>query len=139
LRKGRTAQTINLQTKHFIPGTILAGQGGWKTFHLYGKISIMALNIKDKETEELVNQIASLTGETTTDAVRQAAKERLARLERERAKSGDRAVDDPRRNAETFRRFLDTEIRSQLSGKWRGKKIPKALREEWLGYGPDGV
>jgi antitoxin VapB len=99
----------------------------------------VALNIKDKETEALVNQIASLTGETTTDAVRRAAKERLERLERERARPGERPVNDPRRDAETFRRFLDTEIRSQLSGKWRGKKIPKALREEWLGYGPDGV
>lgn len=98
----------------------------------------MALNIKDKETEELVNQIASLTGETTTDAVRQAAKERLARLERERARPGERPVDDPRRDAETFRRFLDTEIRSQLSGKWRGKKSPRRCAKSGSGTDPTG-
>ncbi len=57
----------------------------------------MALNIKDKETEALVGKIASLTGETKTEAVRQAATERLERLERERVKAGERPADDPRR------------------------------------------
>jgi antitoxin VapB len=99
----------------------------------------MALNIKDKETEALVSGITSLTGETTTEAVRRAAKERLDRLERERAKVGERRFDDPRRDAETFRRFLDTEIRSQLRPENRGKPITKAEREELLGYGPGGV
>jgi antitoxin VapB len=100
---------------------------------------VMALNIKDKETEALVSKIASLTGKTETEAVRQAATERLARLETERRKAGERPVDDPRRDAETFRRFLDTEVRSLLSGNWRGKKLTKEQREEFLGYGPGGV
>ena len=42
--------------------------------------STMALNIKDKETEALVNELAALTGETKTGAVRKAARERLERL-----------------------------------------------------------
>lgn len=100
----------------------------------------MALNIKDKETEAVVGKIASLTGETETEAVRQAAIERLERLERERRKAGERPVDDPRRDAESMRRFMETEIWPTMSsGEWFGKEIPKALREEWLGYGPDGV
>lgn len=99
----------------------------------------MALNIKDKETEALVNEIASLTGVTTTEAVRQAAQERLERLQREQMKGGERPVEDPRRDAETFRRFLDEEVRSLLSPENRGKTMTKAEREELLGYGPGGV
>ncbi|MBS1882767.1 MAG: type II toxin-antitoxin system VapB family antitoxin [Actinobacteria bacterium] len=105
----------------------------------------MALNIKDKETEALVNEIASLTGETPTEAVRQAAKERLERLERPglaklaRRKPGRRSTIDPRRDAESFRRWLETEIRPLIPEGQRGKKITKAEREELLGYGPGGV
>lgn len=45
----------------------------------------MALNIRNRETEELAQAIASLTGETKTDAVKQALRDRLKRLRRERA------------------------------------------------------
>ncbi len=40
----------------------------------------MALNIKDEETDRLARQLASLTGETMTAAVRTAVKERLAKV-----------------------------------------------------------
>jgi antitoxin VapB len=92
----------------------------------------MALNIKDKETEALVTEIAALTGETKTGAMRIAARERLARLRLMRGKP------DPRRDAESMRRFLD-ELRSEIPEELRGKSISKAEREEILGYGPDGV
>lgn len=39
----------------------------------------MALSLKDKETDRLAREVASLTGETLTDAVRTALAERLAR------------------------------------------------------------
>jgi antitoxin VapB len=139
LRKGGTAQTISLQTKHSIPGTIVAGRAGWKTFRPYGNISVVALNIKDKETEALVNEIASLTGVTTTEAVRQSAQERLERLQRERGKTGSRLDYDPLRDAESFERWLETRIRPLLKEENRGKPITKAEREELLGYGPGGV
>ena len=45
----------------------------------------MALSLKDKETDRLAREVASLTGETLTDAVRQALTERL---ERERLRRG---------------------------------------------------
>jgi antitoxin VapB len=91
----------------------------------------MALNIKDKETEALVNEIASLTGETKTGAVRRAARERLERL---KLRPGGRL-----RTAEEVQEWLETEIWPQIPADQLGKKITKAEREELLGYGPDGV
>ena len=41
----------------------------------------MALNIKDRETEEVVRRLAKRTGLSITDAVRQAATEQLHRLD----------------------------------------------------------
>ena len=40
----------------------------------------MALNIKDSETDELARQVARTTGETITQAIRVALRERLQRL-----------------------------------------------------------
>jgi len=40
----------------------------------------MALNIRNRETEALATELASLTGETKTDAVRVAVAERLERV-----------------------------------------------------------
>ena len=44
----------------------------------------MALNIRNKETEELASTLASLTGETKTQAVTQALRDRLSRIRRQR-------------------------------------------------------
>jgi antitoxin VapB len=46
----------------------------------------MPLNIRSEETEELANALAKLTGETKTEAVTQALRERLQRIRRARAK-----------------------------------------------------
>ncbi len=43
----------------------------------------LALSFKDKETDRLAREVAALTGETLTDAVRTALAERLAALGRE--------------------------------------------------------
>ncbi len=92
----------------------------------------MALNIKDKETETLVAEIAALTGETKTGAMRQAARERLERLRR---RSGRR-----KRSPEELQRWLETEIWSQVPDELLDRPpLTKAEREEILGYGPDGV
>jgi antitoxin VapB len=45
----------------------------------------MALNIRNAEAEKLAEALAKLTGETKTEAVTQALRDRLARLRRERA------------------------------------------------------
>jgi antitoxin VapB len=45
----------------------------------------MALHIRNKETEELADALARLTGETRTEAVTQALRERLNRVLAERS------------------------------------------------------
>lgn len=45
----------------------------------------MALNIRNVEAERLATELARRTGETKTDAVIRALKDRLARLRREQA------------------------------------------------------
>ena len=47
----------------------------------------MALSLKDKETDSLARQIASLTGETLTEAVRISLSERLRRERLKRGKA----------------------------------------------------
>ena len=44
----------------------------------------MALNIRNAETEKLADELAKLTGETKTEAVRRALLDRLTRLRRDR-------------------------------------------------------
>ena len=46
----------------------------------------MALSLKDKETDRLAREVAALTGETLTEAIRGALAERL---QRERLRRGD--------------------------------------------------
>jgi antitoxin VapB len=91
----------------------------------------MALNIKDEETEKLAAEVAELTGDSKTGAVRNALREKRDRLELE-GKSGR-----PRRRGD-LARFLETQIWPQLPKELRGKSISKAEREEILGYGPEG-
>jgi antitoxin VapB len=52
----------------------------------------VALNIRNTEAEQLAAAVARLTGETKTEAVRQALADRLERLQRERR--GRRLADD---------------------------------------------
>lgn len=49
----------------------------------------MALNIKDPETDSLVRQLAELTGENITDAVKKAVTDRLEQERRRRGKKID--------------------------------------------------
>jgi antitoxin VapB len=52
----------------------------------------MPLNIRNKQAEELAGALAKLTGETKTEAVTQALRERLERVRRARSKR--RLVDE---------------------------------------------
>jgi antitoxin VapB len=47
----------------------------------------MSLNIKNEETHRLVRALAALTGESMTDAVTEAVRERLERLRKAQASS----------------------------------------------------
>jgi antitoxin VapB len=90
----------------------------------------MALNIKDPETERLADEVAELTGETKTRAVKVALDERLRRLKR-RVVRRDRAA--------ALRRLLEDEIWPQIPRDVLGKRATKEEREAILGYGPEGV
>jgi antitoxin VapB len=91
----------------------------------------MALNIKDKETEELATEIASLTGDSKTGAVRQALRERRDRLSLE---TGAR-----KKRPGSLLRFLETEIWPQIPDELLDRPpMTKAEREEILGIGPEG-
>jgi antitoxin VapB len=90
----------------------------------------MAMNIKDAETEQLAAEVAKLTGETKTAAVRASLRERRDRLV---------AQHDFGRRLTEARQFLQDEIWSQVPEDELGKPITKAEREEILGHGPDGV
>ena len=52
----------------------------------------MALNIRNPEAERLAGELARVTGDTKTQAVIKALRDRLARLRRERSKR--RVVDE---------------------------------------------
>jgi antitoxin VapB len=52
----------------------------------------MALNIRNEEAERLAARLARLTGETKTEAVTRALRDRLARVQRTR--SGRRLADE---------------------------------------------
>ena len=46
----------------------------------------MALNIRNRETERLAEELAKLAGETKTEAVTKALRDRIARVRRERSR-----------------------------------------------------
>ncbi len=82
----------------------------------------MALNIRSKEADELATAISLLTGETKTQAVTQALRERLERAQR--ARSRRRLADE-----------LD-EIAAHCAAL---PALDRRNDEEILGYGPDGL
>ena len=90
----------------------------------------MALNIKDPETERLAAEVAAITGESKTRAVKVALQERRQRL----------AVRVVRRDrVQEIRRFLEEEVWPQVPRKVIGKQVTRREREAILGYGPEGV
>jgi antitoxin VapB len=90
----------------------------------------MALNIKNPQVEQLAGEIAGMTGESKTEAIRQALLER-----RERLKYRFASVD----RVEQIQAVFEREIWPRVPKDQLGRAPTKAEREEILGYGPDGV
>lgn len=90
----------------------------------------MALNIKDRETEQLAAEIAAMTGESKARAVKIALQERKERL-KFRVVRRDRAQE--------LRRFLEEEVWPQIPRPVLGKRVTRKEREAILGYGSQGV
>jgi antitoxin VapB len=88
----------------------------------------MALNIKDPEAERLAARVAELAHENKTQAVRQALRERLERLE----------MATGRRGRSALREFMETEVWPLVPDEVKGKPLTKEEEEEILGFGPGG-
>jgi antitoxin VapB len=92
----------------------------------------MALNIKDTETQKLAAEVAEMTGNTKTGAVREALREKKERLEMQAGKE-----EKPKRD---LRELFETEIWPLIPEKERGKPpMTKKEIEDILGYEEDGL
>jgi antitoxin VapB len=89
----------------------------------------MALNIKDPETVRLATEVAEMTGESKTGAIRSALADRKERLAYGMTKR-DRLKD--------LRRLLEEEIWPSIPKSVLGKKLTKKEKERILGYGKEG-
>ena len=90
----------------------------------------MPLNIKDPEAERLAAEVAAMTGESKTRAIRIALEERKQRLVM-RVVRRDRG--------QALRRFLAEEVWPQVPARLRGRRLSRREREAILGYGSEGV
>ena len=90
----------------------------------------MALNIKDPETERLAAEVAKMTGESKTKAIRSSLAERKERLSY-RISGRDRR--------KQLYRLLEQEIWPRIPPRLLGKKLSRREKERILGYGPEGV
>jgi antitoxin VapB len=89
----------------------------------------MALNIKNAEVERLAEEVASLTGESKTEAVRRALAERRERLALQ--VSDDRGT--------RLRAFLRDELWPTVPADVLGTRTTREEIEAILGFGESGA
>ena len=89
----------------------------------------MALNIKNADVERLAAEVARLTGESKTEAIRRALEERRRRLR-------GHAPADRRARVLTF---LRKKVWASIPKEELGRRLTRAEEDEILGYGSDGV
>lgn len=90
----------------------------------------MALNIKDAETERLASEVARLTGESKTGAIRVALRERRARL---------LLAGQPGGRAARAMTLLERQVWPSLPPGLRGTTITKDEEEAILGFDDQGA
>lgn len=83
----------------------------------------MALNTKNPKVERLATDVAALTGEAKTEAIRKALEERKSRLSLFSGES----------RREHLWRFLEEEIWADLPDDVRGKELSQEEQDEILG------
>ncbi|OFW01826.1 MAG: protein transcription factor [Acidobacteria bacterium RIFCSPLOWO2_02_FULL_68_18] len=89
----------------------------------------MAMNIKNAEVERLATEVARLTGESKTEAIRRALDERRRRLR-------NASISDRRARVLAF---LEKKVWRTLPKAQVGRRLSHAEEDEILGYGPEGV
>lgn len=90
----------------------------------------MALNIKNQDVEKLLDELVQITGESKTEAVRQALAERRQRLA---LRFG------ARHHAIRLLTFLQDEVWPLVPREQRGVSLTREQEEAILGYGAHGV
>jgi antitoxin VapB len=90
----------------------------------------VALSIKNAEVERLAAEVAQLTGESKTEAVRRALEDRRSRLAFQ--------VND-RNRADRIDRFLEQELWPRVPAGELGRRLTRDEEEAILGYGAEGV
>ena len=88
----------------------------------------MALNIKNAEVERLATEVANLTHETKTEAIRRALVERRARLHA-RGRPGGR---------KSLREYLEQNVWPLVPAGELGRTLSREEEDQILGYGPEG-
>jgi antitoxin VapB len=89
----------------------------------------MALNLKSPEVERLAAEVARLTGESKTEAIRRALEERRQRL---------RGPSIARRRARVLA-LLRSRIWPTIAPEQRRRRLTREEEDEILGYGPEGA
>ena len=87
------------------------------------------MNIKNAVVERLAAEVARMTGETKTEAIRKALEERKRRLTR--SPVGDRRT--------AVLTFLQKRVWPALPKRQVGRALTRAEEDAILGYGPEGV
>lgn len=90
----------------------------------------MALSIKSRDVERLVEELAAMTGESKTEAVLRAVTERRDRLNLQRPQ---------RERGSDFLRYLEEEVWPKAPPGQLGRCLSHEEEDEILGYGPEGV
>jgi antitoxin VapB len=98
------------------------------TILMYHGVAV-ALNLKNAEVERLAAEVARLTGESKTEAIRRALEERKRRL---------KGLSVAERRARVLR-LLESRIWPSIPKAQRGRRLTRAEEDELLGYGPGGV
>jgi len=89
----------------------------------------MGLNIKNPEVERLAGEVARLTHETKTEAIRRALLERRARLRARAGKPGTR---------KSLREYMERNVWPLVPPSELGRVLTREEEDQILGYGPEG-
>ena len=89
----------------------------------------MALNLKNADVERLAAEVARLTGESKTEAIRRALEERKRRLR-------NASTDD--RRARVLR-YLEKKVWPSLPPGELGRRLTRAEEDDILGIGQGGA
>ena len=89
----------------------------------------MALNLKNAEVERLATEVARLTGESKTEAIRRALEERRRRLKAP-ATSARRA---------RLLAFLERKVWPTIPADQLGRRLSRSEEDRILGFGPSGA